>query len=85
MGVAAVLGPGPLVQALPAGHGGGLGLVEEDHQVAEDVHGLPVLACPVLACPARICATISAACTVSRGVTNPMSAERAISRYGTLA
>src|SRR6478735_5684962 len=39
--VAVVFGAGPLVQALPAGDGGGFGLVEEDHQVTEDVHGLP--------------------------------------------
>ena len=82
MGVAAVLGPGPLVQALLARDGGGPGLIEEHHQVTEDVQGLPGTAG---ACPARICVTISAAWAVSRGVTNPMSAERAISWYGTLA
>ena len=40
-GVAAVLGAGPLIQALPAGDGGSPGLVQDDHQVTEDVHGLP--------------------------------------------
>ena len=39
-GVAAVLGPGALVQAPLPGDGGGLGLVEEDDQVTEHVHGL---------------------------------------------
>jgi hypothetical protein len=41
VGVAVVFGAGSLVQALPAGDGGGFGLVEEDHQVTEDVHRLP--------------------------------------------
>src|ERR1700729_959283 len=35
--VAGVLGPGALVETLPARGGGRLGLVEEDDQVAEDV------------------------------------------------
>ena len=82
-GVAAVLGPGPLVQALLARDGGGLGLVEEHHQVTEDVHGLRGPAGAGLLGPDLV--TISAAWAASRGVTNPTSAERAISWYGTLA
>jgi len=50
-GVAVVLGPGQLVQALLARDGGGLGLVEEHHQVTEDVHGLPLAAGPGLPGP----------------------------------
>ena len=76
--------PGPLVEALPAGARGVGAVVEEHDDVAEQVHALrrPLRRA---ACSARISATISAACARSRGVTKPMSAARAISRYGTAA
>jgi hypothetical protein len=83
-----VFGAGPLVQALPAGDGGGFGLVEEDHQVTEDVYGLPCAG--LLWAPGAsllgpdLCHDLGGVGRVAR-VTNPMSAERAISRYGTLA
>ena len=82
--VAGVGGPGPLVQPLPAATAAARGLVEEHHQVGEDVHGLSA------ARPARPARPGSrprspAAWAASRGVTNPTSADRAISRYGTAA
>ena len=69
------------VEALPAGRRRGRVVVEEDHQVTEDVQGIRPRG-PPQPVRARISATIARAWSVSCGVTYPMSAERATSRNG---